>query len=84
MLDSRASRMSPNQAHLIPHVGYIGGQHADYRKWYFAAQLDLDHFVGHTLTSGLRSFCLAEHATRLGERFRNDLCALRSSPVEEV
>ncbi|KAJ7057186.1 1,3-beta-glucan synthase [Mycena amicta] len=52
-LDSRASRMSPNQALLTLHADYIGGQHANYRKWYFAAQLDLDDAVGHTQNPGL-------------------------------
>ena len=42
LLDSRASRMSPNQALLTVHADYIGGTHANYRKWYFAAQLNLD------------------------------------------
>ncbi|KAG8940078.1 1,3-beta-D-glucan synthase [Tulasnella sp. 424] len=46
LLDSRASRMSPNQALLTLHADYIGGQHANYRKWYFAAQLDLDDAIG--------------------------------------
>lgn len=45
-LDSRASRMSPNQALLTLHADYIGGEHANYRKWYFAAQLDLDDAFG--------------------------------------
>ena len=53
-LDSRASRMSPNQALLTLHADYIGGQHANYRKWYFAAQLDLDDAVGHTQNPGLQ------------------------------
>jgi 1,3-beta-glucan synthase len=52
-LDSRASRMSPNQALLTLHADYIGGQHANYRKWYFAAQLDLDDAVGTTQNPGL-------------------------------
>src|SRR6266849_10418506 len=39
LLDSRASRMSPNQALLTLHADYVGGQHANYRKWYSAAQL---------------------------------------------
>ncbi|KAF7329987.1 1,3-beta-glucan synthase [Mycena kentingensis (nom. inval.)] len=52
-LDSRASRMSPNQALLTLHADYIGGQHANYRKWYFAAQLDLDDAVGQTQNPGL-------------------------------
>ncbi|KAH8833782.1 1,3-beta-glucan synthase [Flagelloscypha sp. PMI_526] len=53
LLDSRASRMSPNQALLTLHADYIGGINANYRKWYFAAQLDLDDAVGHTQNPGL-------------------------------
>ena len=53
LLDSRASRMSPNQALLTLHAAYIGGHHANYRKWYFAAQLDLDDAVGQTQNPGL-------------------------------
>ncbi|EPQ51775.1 1,3-beta-glucan synthase [Gloeophyllum trabeum ATCC 11539] len=54
LLDSRASRMSPDQALLTLHADYIGGQHANYRKWYFAAQLDLDDAVGQTQNPGLQ------------------------------
>jgi 1,3-beta-glucan synthase len=54
LLDSRASRMLPNHALMTVHADYIGGQHANYRKWYFAAQLDLDDAVGHTQNPGLR------------------------------
>ncbi len=43
MLDSRASRMTPNQALLSLHADYIGGDNANYRKWYFAACFDFDH-----------------------------------------
>ena len=46
--------MSPNQALLTVHADYIGGQHANYRKWYFAAQLDLDDAVGHSNNPGLQ------------------------------
>lgn len=46
LLDSRASRMSPNQALLSLHADYIGGDNANYRRWYFAAHLDLDDAVG--------------------------------------
>ncbi|KAJ1963021.1 1,3-beta-D-glucan synthase [Dipsacomyces acuminosporus] len=42
MLDSRASRMSPTMALLMLHADYIGGDHANYRRWYFSAQLDHD------------------------------------------
>ncbi|BFZ59169.1 1,3-beta-D-glucan synthase [Saitoella coloradoensis] len=46
LLDSRASRMTANQALLSLHADYIGGDNANYRKWYFAAQLDMDDAVG--------------------------------------
>ncbi|KAK0240149.1 1,3-beta-glucan synthase [Armillaria nabsnona] len=54
LLDSRASRMSPSQALLTLHADYIGGQHANYRKWYFAAQLNLDDAVGQSQNPGLQ------------------------------
>ncbi|EJF65840.1 1,3-beta-glucan synthase [Dichomitus squalens] len=54
LLDSRASRMTPNQALLTVHADYIGGQHANYRKWYFAAQLNLDDAVGQSQNPGLQ------------------------------
>jgi len=46
LLDSRVSRMSPNQAPLTLYADYIGGQNSVHRKWHFAAQLDLDDAVG--------------------------------------
>ncbi|KAI9233283.1 MAG: glycosyltransferase family 48 protein [Podila humilis] len=52
MLDSRASRMSAVQALLTLHADYIGGEHANYRKWYFAAQLDLDDHMGYHSAPG--------------------------------
>lgn len=54
LLDSRASRMTPSQALLTLHADYIGGVHANYRKWYFAAQLDLDDAVGKTNNPGIQ------------------------------
>src|SRR5260221_12515669 len=54
LLDSRASRMTPTQALLTLHADYIGGPHANYRKWYFAAQLDLDDAIGQTQNPGLK------------------------------
>ena len=54
LLDSRASRMSPNQVPLTLHADYIEGLRANYCKWYFAAQLDLDDAVGHTQNQGLQ------------------------------
>lgn len=54
LLDSRASRMAPQQALLTLHADYIGGQHANYRKWYFAAQLDLDDAVGLSQNPGFQ------------------------------
>lgn len=54
LLDSRASRMSPDQALTTLHADYIGGPHANYRKWYFAAQLDLDDAVGQSQNPGVK------------------------------
>ena len=54
LLDSCALCMSPNQALLTLHMDYIGGLHANYCKWYFAAQLDLDDAVSHTRNPGLQ------------------------------
>ena len=45
--------MTPNQALLTLHADYIGGEHANYRKWYFAAQLDLDDAIGSVQNAGL-------------------------------
>ncbi|GMF82646.1 unnamed protein product [[Candida] boidinii] len=38
--------MSPAQALLSLHADYIGGESANYKKWYFAAQMDVDDEVG--------------------------------------
>ena len=46
MLDSRASRMGPNKALRTVHADYIGGINANFRKWYFASQLDIDDTIG--------------------------------------
>lgn len=40
MLDSRASRLSPQLALDTLHADYIGGDNANYRKWYFASEMD--------------------------------------------
>lgn len=45
-LDSRASRAGAQNALVSLHVSYIGGEQANFRKWYFAAQLDLDEEIG--------------------------------------
>ncbi|CUM65580.1 uncharacterized protein PRCAT00003227001 [Priceomyces carsonii] len=44
-LDSRASRMSCTLSLLSLHADYIGGEHSNYKKWYFAAQYDLDENI---------------------------------------
>ncbi|CAI8510676.1 hypothetical protein BOH78_3781 [Pichia kudriavzevii] len=46
LLDSRSSRMTPAQALLSLHADYIGGDAANYKKWYFACQMDIDDRVG--------------------------------------
>ncbi|QLL30220.1 hypothetical protein HG536_0A00370 [Torulaspora globosa] len=45
-LDSRASRSGARNALLSLHVSYIGGEQANFRKWFFASQMDLDEEVG--------------------------------------
>lgn len=42
LLDLRASRMSPATALRTVHADYIGGPNANFRKWYFAAGIDVD------------------------------------------
>lgn len=42
MLDSRAARMSPLNALRSLHGDYIGGPNANFRKWYFSSEMDLD------------------------------------------
>jgi 1,3-beta-glucan synthase len=41
LLDSRASRMGMDLALATLHADYIGGENANFRKWYLAAQLDV-------------------------------------------
>jgi 1,3-beta-glucan synthase len=72
LLDSRASRMSPSQALLMLHADYIGGPHANYRKWYFAAQLDLDDAVGQSQNPGIQRL---KKGARLGPGSGKDLNA---------
>ncbi|PFH54366.1 glycosyltransferase family 48 protein [Amanita thiersii Skay4041] len=68
LLDSRASRMTPNQALLTVHADYIGGQHANYRKWYFAAQLNLDDAVGQSQNPGLQRLKSVKGAKSVGSK----------------
>ncbi|KAK6197913.1 1,3-beta-glucan synthase component [Scheffersomyces amazonensis] len=42
LLDSRASRMGSYHALKSLHADYIGGVNSNFKKWYFAAQLDID------------------------------------------
>ncbi|KAG0656639.1 1,3-beta-glucan synthase component fks3 [Monosporozyma unispora] len=46
-LDSRASRANAFDALISLHSSYIGGPQANFKKWYFAAQLDLDEELGY-------------------------------------
>ena len=41
-LDSKASRVSAGKALISLHADYIGGEHSNYRKWYFCAMIDED------------------------------------------
>lgn len=44
LLDSRASRSTPELALKSIHGDYIGGRNANYKKWYFATEMDLEVF----------------------------------------
>ncbi len=68
LLDSRASRMTPNQALLTVHADYVGGQNANYRKWYFAAQLNLDDAVGQSQNPGLQRLKSVKGNTNAGSK----------------
>ncbi|EAZ62754.2 1,3-beta-glucan synthase component [Scheffersomyces stipitis CBS 6054] len=46
LLDSRACRMGPAKALRTIHADYIGGINANFKKWYFAASLDIDDTFG--------------------------------------
>ncbi|CAI5755655.1 unnamed protein product [Candida verbasci] len=46
LLDSRASRLGPTHALRSVHADYVGGYNSNFRKWYFAAQLDFDDYIG--------------------------------------
>ncbi|CAG8467886.1 7262_t:CDS:2 [Paraglomus brasilianum] len=52
MLDSRASRMTPAQALITLHADFIGGENANYRKWYFAAYFDFDDARANAASKG--------------------------------
>lgn len=45
LLDSRALRMAPDMALKSLHGDYIGGPNANYRKWYFATEMDSEDSV---------------------------------------
>ncbi|QPG74586.1 hypothetical protein FOA43_001917 [Brettanomyces nanus] len=42
MLDSRASRMTPDKALMSLHADYVGGNNSNYKKWYFGCQMDIE------------------------------------------
>lgn len=75
-LDSRASRTSSQNALVSLHVSYLGGEQANFKKWYFAAQLDLDEEIGFQNMklhgkSRQRNFKLAKkRGTSIGEQIK--------------
>lgn len=46
-LDSKSSRCPASSALVSLHVDYIGGEHSNYRKWYFCAMLTEDSDLLH-------------------------------------
>lgn len=51
MLDSRV-QMNPGLALTTIDADYIGGANSNYRKWYFAAQLDSEGRMGYYSVTG--------------------------------
>ncbi|KAF1796517.1 1,3-beta-glucan synthase component-domain-containing protein [Mucor lusitanicus] len=66
MLNSRSARMSTQLALWTLHADYIGGEHSNYRKWYFAAHLGLDD--GHTPSNSPTGMLLSEAKREWRER----------------
>jgi 1,3-beta-glucan synthase len=77
LLDSRASRMTPNQALLSLHADFIGGDNANYRKWYFAAQLDIDDSIG------FANVKLGGHTNKSTRKARAAAKKARQGPIDE-
>ncbi|KAI5282163.1 1,3-beta-D-glucan synthase, partial [Ascosphaera acerosa] len=71
-LDSRASRMTPNQALLSLHADYIGGDNANFRRWYFAAHLDLDDAVGFANMANSRDKKAAKRKAKKSKKKEQD------------
>lgn len=46
LVDSRASRMGTIRGLRSVHADYIGGVNSNFRRWYFASQLDVDDSIG--------------------------------------
>ncbi|KAG1106675.1 hypothetical protein G6F42_016657 [Rhizopus arrhizus] len=69
MLNSRSARMSTQLALWTLHADYIGGEHSNYRKWYFAAHLGLDD--GHTPSNSPTGLLLSEAKREWRERMES-------------
>ncbi|CUS22707.1 LAQU0S06e04214g1_1 [Lachancea quebecensis] len=78
LLDSRASRMSPQQALLSLHADYIGGDTANYKKWYFAAQLDMDDEVG------FRNMSLGKLSRKARKAKKKNKKAMKEADAEDT
>ncbi|KAI7870760.1 1,3-beta-glucan synthase component-domain-containing protein [Spinellus fusiger] len=71
MLDSRTSRLKPQIAIDTLHADYIGGERANYRKWYFVAQMDiLDELENGEKRPIEEDLSEAEALSRAEERWR--------------
>ena len=61
------------------YADYIGGQRANYRKWYFAGQLDLDNAVHHTQNLGLQHL-RSKHGSSRNDSEKSSTRALERWP----
>ncbi|CAC00551.1 1,3-beta-glucan synthase component bgs3 [Schizosaccharomyces pombe] len=79
MLDSRASRMTPQEALLTLHADYIGGPQSNFKKWYFACKMDQ-----FDLKSGVLSFISRDPSTQVPYKDMSSCEALWISRMDEL
>lgn len=83
LLDSRASRLGPHLALRTIHGDYIGGPNANFRKWYFAAEMEIDDLPRkYEVKQKSRSGRAAENLQHAQNQWQARMCRL--SPQELV
>lgn len=81
-LDSRASRMGTELSLVTLHADYIGGDNANYRKWYFASQLDIHDTVGYDKVDSYGNMIKSKNPKSMEEEFLEQNMNFRLSAAE--